>query len=66
MPENSKVKVDVKTDRSSEEATEKTSADEIADEAACGRGTGFGKMLAQAEEEARAAHDRLLEGFRRV
>jgi len=60
MPENSKVKVDVKTDPSPEEVTEDTNAQEIADAAPEDEEQDLEKKLEQAEEEARAAHDRLL------
>ena len=60
MPENSKVKVDVKTDPSPEEVTEDTNAEEIADAAPEDDEQDLEKKLEQAEEEARTAHDRLL------
>jgi len=60
MPENSKVKVDVKTDPSPEEVAEDTRAEEIADEAPEDEEKDPEKKLEQAEEAAKAAHDRLL------
>ena len=60
MPENSKVKVDVKTDPSPGEVTEDTSAEEIADEVPPDGEQDLEKKLEQTEEAAKAAHDRLL------
>jgi molecular chaperone GrpE len=60
MPENSKVKVDVKTDPLSEETVEEASAEETKDEVSDDAETDLEKKLEEAEEEVKASHDRLL------
>ena len=60
MPENSKMKVDVKTDPSPEEVAEEGSAEAATGEAPEEAEKDLEKKLEEAEEEARSAHDRLL------
>lgn len=60
MSENSKVKVDVKTESSPEEVAEDNYAPEAGDEASEEVENDFEKKLAEAEAEAKCAHDRFL------
>jgi len=60
MPENSKVKVDVKRDPSPEEVAEDKSAEETMDAVPEEADNDLEKKIEQAEAEAEAAHDRFL------
>ena len=60
MPENSKVKVDVKTDPLSEEVAEDQIAGEATDAAAEETDNDLEKKIAETDAEAKSAHDRFL------
>ena len=60
MPENSKVKVDVKTDLPPEDAAEETTAEEAAEAIPGEPEKDLEQKLEEAEAEAKSAHDRFL------
>lgn len=60
MPENSKVKVDVKTESSPEEVVEDSSAPDAGNEVSENVKDDLEKKLAEAESEAKCAYDRFL------